>query len=169
MENRTKRRVPCQLRNAEGSYTGMVLDLSPSGLFVQTTAQTELRQRLSLQLQTERGKSVELEVEVARQKHVPARLKAIEKAGVGVRISNAPERYFQFLQEIAARGAEDAVASDSDAQGAAAAPRFRIRVREVAGCRSRRIEVEAESLDVARERALARVGRGWKILTVDDD
>ena len=166
VENRTKRRVPCQLRDAAGSYTGLVLDLSPSGLFVQTTAPVELRQQLELVLQADRGEPLELQVEVARQKHVPARLKAIEKAGLGVRIANAPERYFQFLQEIgkvAGSGVEE------PEPAAAPRPRFRIRVREVAGCRSRRIEVEADDLDKARERALARVGRGWKVLTVDDD
>jgi len=48
-----------------------------------------------------------------------------------------------------------------------AGSRFRVRVSQVSGPRSRRVEVEAADADAAAEAALASLGDGWKVLDVE--
>jgi hypothetical protein len=45
--------------------------------------------------------------------------------------------------------------------------RFRVRVSQIGGSRSRSLEVEATSEDEARREATAACGEGWKILACD--
>src|SRR5215813_10784715 len=46
--NRKKRRIPCQLWVGEREHSALILDLSPSGLFVQTHAKPQRGERVGL-------------------------------------------------------------------------------------------------------------------------
>lgn len=98
--NRKKRRIPCQLWVGEREYNALVLDLSPTGLFIQTHAKTQRGDQLALRLPGHGNAVLDLRVEVVRSKHVPQMLLAAAQGGIGVRIVNAPEDYFQMLDAL---------------------------------------------------------------------
>jgi hypothetical protein len=95
---RAKRRMPCALRHDGSRYSGLVLDLSANGLFVQTSASVEPGDALEIELplpgETE---PVRLRATAARRRVVPARLRTFAQGGVGVRLIGAPEAYFAFV------------------------------------------------------------------------
>ena len=64
MLDRKKRRLPCVLRLGSQQFTGMVLDVSASGVFVQTSAKVSPGDALEMELSV--PGSAEL-VEVARE------------------------------------------------------------------------------------------------------
>ena len=148
--DRKKRRMPCELHVGRRKHSGLVLDMSRSGLFIQTNAKTQPGQHLDLRVSTGSGEPIALVVEVVRRKVVPPRLLAIAQGGVGVRIRNAPETYFGFLALLG---------MDREST-----QRFRVRMRHVSGSRSRMIEVEGEDRPAAEARALEELGEGWKVL-----
>lgn len=171
--------MPCEVRVAERRHSGFVLDLSPSGLFIQTSAKAEPGEQLDVTLSLPSGEEASLGVAVARKKVVPARLLTVAQGGIGVRITRAPEAYFAFVQELGlegaprpagARGRGAGAAGGSEEEEAVAAPdvpRFRVRVSQVSGPRSRRVEVTAADAEAAAAAALESLGEGWKVLDVE--
>ncbi len=151
-KDRKKRRMPCEVHVGGRKHSGLVLDLSPTGLFVQTNAKTSPGQCFDLHLSTGSGDLVRLVVAVVRKKVVPPRLLALAQGGVGVRIKDAPEEYFTFLEELGLAGEKT--------------QRFRVRVKQISGPRTRRIEVEGDDRSSAEKNALGELGEGWKVLDV---
>jgi hypothetical protein len=164
--------MPCQLLVESRWSSGLVLDLSPSGLFIQTHAKTREGQRFDLSVSREEGEPMQLVVEVVRKKVVPPRLVTVAQGGVGVRILSAPEDYYRYLERLGIAGAAPQPRR-SRARAAAAVPepeallRFRVRVSQTSGPRSRRVEVSAADADAARDLALEEIGDGWKVLDVE--
>ena len=171
--DRKKRRMPCELRVGSRVHSGLVLDLSPSGLFIQTNAKTRPGQAVDLSFSTDAGEALALRVEVVRKKVVPPRLLTLAQGGVGVRILSAPEAYYGFLRALGVdgrRGIEMPPERASAPEFAVAAPaeaRFRVRIVQTSGPRSRSIDVAAPDADAARDRALEAVDDGWKVLAVE--
>jgi hypothetical protein len=189
---RTKKRLACALVIEGSRSAGIVLDLSANGLFVQTSANPAPGAKLELEIEIpgEPGRSV-LAVRVARRKIAPPRLKSIVQGGLGLQIENATEAYFRFvaqLQAAEAAGASPAVAAppekpppavkapparkSSDRQSTPRRPilekeRFRVRVSQINGSRSRSLEVSAVSEQAARREVMAASGEGWKILACE--
>ncbi len=160
--NRKKRRIPCQLWVGQREHSALVLDLSPSGLFVQTHARTSRGERVSLRLANE-DHPLDLLVEVVRMKQVPQSLLAAAKGGIGVRITSAPEEYYTLLAGLGITEASKPQFELERAPG----PRFRVHVAQIGGPRSRRVELSAADADAAGAQALAELGAGWKILRVE--
>ena len=80
-------------------------------------------------------------------------------------LCRGPEEYFQFLCRLVPPEQQaPLVFAAEPGEG----PRFRVRVREIGGSRSRRIEVSASDREAARGRALEEIGEGWKILDVEE-
>jgi hypothetical protein len=212
---RTKKRLTCTLVIDASRLSGIVLDLSGTGFFVQTSANpvpgTEIGLELDLPGQEER---LVLAVRVARRKVVPPRLKSVVHGGLGLEIQNAPEAYYGFVAQLqagedgaapssetpsavkpAARKASGAVAASPTESTPPRAPsparklsparksgvrraaparpgapeqkRFRVRVSQTSGSRSRSLDVSAISEAAARREALAACGEGWKILACE--
>jgi hypothetical protein len=191
---RVKRRMTCELALAGREYRGIVLDLSETGIFVQTEATPAPSERLRIRLHAPDGSEVELEATVARRQVAPPQLTTVVRGGLGLRVDRPPEAYFRLLG-MAAAEAQGATAralakgfagspppaaasrSAPAAPPAAAAPpepppepdpAFRVRVKQSDGPRSRTLTVRARSPSEARKRALAELGgRGWEILSVE--
>jgi hypothetical protein len=103
---RTRKRLGCTLELEDGRASGMILDVSAVGLFIQTGAQLEPGDRTTVEFEgPATGQPVRLQCRVARRRSVPVRLKAVIQAGVGVEIEHAPEEFFGMvaaLQEVGA-------------------------------------------------------------------
>jgi hypothetical protein len=129
-------------------------------------------------------------VEVVRKVIVPANLLKVARGGVGVRIINAPEGYYQFMDALGITADSESVQSSKSANQSAGSnaapavadaepepqvsdeppppqPRFKVRIKQSQGPRSRAVEVAAESEDDAQRRALADVGDDWIVLGVE--
>jgi hypothetical protein len=83
------------------NHGGLILDVSPGGLYIQSSAKIKPGDQLEIQMtiQGVEGR-VRLQVEVVRKVVVPARLLKVARGGVGVRIINAPEAYYQFMDDL---------------------------------------------------------------------
>jgi hypothetical protein len=174
----------------------MILDVSASGLFIQTSAAHPPGTRVSIDLNLATGGQLVLQGSVARRKMVPARLRSVETGGIGVRLDYAPEEFFQLIARV--QGAEPKTEAASTpaakpptieraAVRPAAPPRpatpprratpprppapprglYRVRVAQAAGARSRYLDVRAESVTAAQAQVLAELGAGWKVLSCE--
>jgi Tfp pilus assembly protein PilZ len=175
--NRKKRRMPCDVLFEDRRHSGFVLDISPTGLFIQTSAKAKPGDRLDLRLSLPgEARKLPLEAEVVRMVAVPAHLLAVAHGGVGVRIPNPPEAYYDFMETLGvSAGSREAEAESRTAEKSATSAetggqppqRYRVRVKQTQGPRSRSLDVTAGSEDEARDRALAEVGEGWQVLLVE--
>ena len=189
---RKRRQMPCTLMLDGRHHGGLILDVSPGGLYIQSSAKIKPGDQLEIQL-TIPGveERLQLQVEVVRKVVVPARLLKIAHGGVGVRIINAPEAYYQFMDDlgvtedvgtskleqlenrraksaaapaVAAAESKPEPAPEAEAEPPTAQPQFRVRIKQSQGPRSRTVSVEADSEDDARRQALHAAGAGWIVL-----
>jgi hypothetical protein len=188
--------MTCRVHFEGRQHNGIVLDLSGSGLFIQTSAKLSPGARVDIDLSLPDA-TARMQVDVVRRKQVPAQLLTVAQGGIGVRIVSAPESYYRFLhhlqatereqrdteeQAAAASPVRPSVAPAAAAQAAPARPaapaapppappppqpRFRVRVCQTQGARSRVIDTEARSPDEASRQVLAQLGEEWKLLKVD--
>jgi hypothetical protein len=182
---RTKKRLACTLVIEGNDLAGIVLDVSASGLFVQTSANPSPGARLELELEIPgESQRSRLAVRVARKKVVPPRLKGVVHGGLGLQIESAPEPFFRYLAQlqvgetaeaapaVTAPPAKPSPARRSRVRRRASPPpptavveeHFRVRVSQIGGSRSRSLDVSAASEQEARREAMALSGEGWKIL-----
>jgi hypothetical protein len=160
---RHPRRLQCKLVVDSREYTAFVLDLSVSGLFIQTHARPRVGLRLPLVL-THAKPPLELSVEVVRAKRVPPNLLAVVKGGIGVRVVSAPSEYDRLLAELGI--GENAEPFELEAP-AGPGRRFRVHAAQIGGARSRRVDVTASGADEAPALALEELGSDWKVIRVE--
>jgi hypothetical protein len=182
---RIKRRVTCELMLEGRSYRGIVLDLSATGIFVQTEATPAPLARMRIRFHTASGEEFEADAAVARRQVVPRELAGVVRGGLGLRLERPPEAYFRLIgmegiseAKPRALGMETQVVQNRPADAARAPeppksppapalPEYRVRVKQTAGPRSRTLKLGAASRDDARKRALAELGQGWEVLSVE--
>jgi PilZ domain len=158
---RHPRRIPCKLFVAEREYAAMVLDLSASGLFIQTHARPRIGARVRLLLAPPSA-ALELSVQVMRAKQVPQSLMTIAKGGIGVRIVSAPGEYDRLLAQLGI--GENAEPFELEPEPGR---RFRIYAAQLGGSRSRRVDVSALDPESAQALALEELGSDWKVVRVE--
>jgi len=192
---RKRRQMPCTLTLDGRNHGGLILDVSPGGLYIQSSAKIKPGDQFEIQMTIPgvEGRH-QLQVEVVRKVVVPAMLLKVARGGVGVRIINAPEAYYQFMDDLGVtadagtskieqlenRRAKSAVAPpvaeaeskrepepEAEAEPPAPQPQFRARIKQSHGPRSRTVSVEADSEDDARRQALHAAGAGWIVLGVE--
>jgi hypothetical protein len=194
---RKRRQMPCTLTLDGRNHGGLILDVSPGGLFIQSSAKIKPGDQLEIQttLPGVEGR-VRMQVEVVRKVIVPSQLIKVARGGVGVRIINAPEGYYKFMDDLGVtedagtskieqlenRRAKAAVASpvaeaepepepeaepEAEEKPPAPLPQFRVRIKQSKGPRSRTVSVEADSEEDARRQALHAAGAGWVVLGVE--
>ena len=174
-EPRYRKRVPCQLVVGGGSHPGMVLNVSRGGLFVQTGARARPGDRVRIALNASpRLGAIGLEARVVWKRVSPPRLHSVTQGGVGLEIQGASEAWYDFLAGVAAPDAGLERVPRADALPAATRPapallRFRVRMSQTGGPRSRTVVVEGGSEEEARRRALLATGRGWSVLEIEPE
>ena len=169
-ENRSAKRhrwrIACEIVSEGRSQRAIMLDLSESGVFVQTGtrlppgAEVELRVLL-----TDGGESIVLRAKVARNKQVPPQLTSVARGGVGLKILDAPAAFYERLAAL--EGADAPPQPRVAATPQPARTRYRVRVKQNDGPRSRSVEILADSRDDALALALSQVGAGWEAVSAD--
>jgi len=100
---RLKRRVSCDVRVDGTRHVGVVLDMSPGGFFVQTSAMPAVGSTLDVTLRQGSSPPVELRARVANSRQVPRRLASVARGGVGCSVTAPPEAYYQLLGSLSGR------------------------------------------------------------------
>ena len=144
--DRIRRRVTCELQLGGRSYRGIVLDLSETGVFVQTEATPPPGTRLRVRLHASGGIEFEVDATVARRQVAPPQLATVVRGGLGLRVEAPPPAYFKLI------GMESA-SSPGGARGVGGAPNAPV---ERPRPRSRRRRTCAPSSASAPSRATAR-------------
>lgn len=165
---RFRRRMACELIADGRPQRAIVLDVSSTGMFVQTSTRLVPGTPVELQLRFEANdEPITIRARVVRHRSVPANLTVVAQGGVGLRILEAPPSFYESL-----RGQDGDATTERDTAGPVArrpapapppsGPRFRVRVKQTDGPRSRILDVAADTADAARAEALAQLGSGWE-------
>jgi len=166
---RHKWRLPCEIVFEGGRQRSFVIDLSESGLFVQTGVKLRPGSQVEVRLALESmGAPILLRARVARTKQVPAQLTSVAHGGVGLQLLDVPPAWVDAVRRLSSgtslRGAAAAATPPSPR---IALDRFRVRIKQSDGPRMRIVELAAESADHARTLALREAGAGWEALAAD--
>ncbi len=187
---RVKKRVSCALASGGRRYTGVVLDVSPEGLFVQTSAKLEPGAIVDLEMGIGANQTLQMQARVVRAKLVPPELRSIAKGGLGLHIDLPPPEFYEFFANLTRTDLPggEAQKAKTPAEPAAQAkkkkatrkrklpPRmappeaklsYRVRLSQVGGSRTRSVTVECSTISDAERLAIKNVGSGWKVLKVD--
>jgi hypothetical protein len=158
VEPRYKKRVPCRIQVGAGAHRGMVLNVSRSGLFVQTTAGANPGDAVHLELALG---SAELPVDarVVWRRVVAPHLRTVSTGGMGVQIQYASDAWYGFLAGLASNGAADGAGAPADDRLV-----FRVRLRHFGSPRTRTLVIAAADEREARARARQQVGAEWAVL-----
>lgn len=157
---RIKRRLPCDLSFDGGHHSGIVLNVSRSGLFVQVAVAADPGSVVAVDLNGPSGQDLELDARVIWKRIVPSGLMRVAHGGVGLRIKRASESYYEFLRSIV----EPTAMSRANA---APLLRYRVRLKQIGSPRSRSLSVFARSEDTASDQALREVGEGWSVMDIE--
>ena len=172
-EPRFRRRMPCRFALGPRNHSGVVLDVSRTGLFLQTGAPAEVGQPLRIELSSlsSGGRGISLTGEVVWQRLVPAALRNVAEGGVGVKIDAADEGYFELLAQFS--NVEMPVKRNPSTTSRTAEPvpaevqqAYRVQVRQTGGPRSRWIQCKTRTAEDARRIALRRLGAGWEVAEI---
>ena len=94
---REKQRILCDLDLGGEEHSGIVIDYSASGMFVQTTAAAAPGQEVRVALRPQGQEPIDLVATVVRHVKSHRSIAAVQHAGIGLRILSAPENYFTRL------------------------------------------------------------------------
>ena len=98
---RTKMRMACTLHLEESRHSGMVLDVSAGGLFIQTNASPAPGIPVRVELRVPGlPEPIEMQATVARKRMVPPRLRALLKGGIGLQLENPPEEFYALVAKL---------------------------------------------------------------------
>jgi Tfp pilus assembly protein PilZ len=159
-EPRFKKRVPCRLQVTGGSHSGMVLNVSKSGLFVQTTAGASPGDAVHLDLAVGDADPLALDARVVWRRVVAPHLRTVSTGGMGLHVQYADDAWFGFVAGLAA----SAPAEEGAAAPRPETPAFRVRLRLAGSQRTRVLTVAAADAEQARERARQQAGAQWAVL-----
>ena len=95
---RLKQRLTCELVMGDRRHPGIVLDVSPTGLFVQTSASPPPGERVRVKLRCPGRAEVEVVASVARRYVVPRRLVSVAQRRCLRHTDTSRERHWSFKE-----------------------------------------------------------------------
>jgi hypothetical protein len=138
----------------------MLIEVSASGVYIQTSAKVKPGDSLELEVGIPGSEiAIPMSVDVVRQKRVPGRLLTVAQGGIGARITNAPEAFYEYLLSL------DPIVEEAELEPERS---FQVRARQSGGPRTRRLFFGAADEDDAREAAVLQLGAGWEILELSE-
>ncbi len=111
-DKRFRKRIPCAFNAGGRSSSGLVLNVSRSGLFLQTSIPENSGTVVDLELKPldrvelkplDRVEPIALTARVVWRKAVPAQLRTIASGGFGLQIIRADEAYYGLLSALVER------------------------------------------------------------------
>jgi hypothetical protein len=106
---RRKKRFSCELHVKGARHTGIALDVSATGLFIQTNVKPSPGTFVELCMSLPGvAEPVTMQARVARKKAVPPQLLTLAQGGIGLHITRPSEAYLDFIAEMSPEHAEAA-------------------------------------------------------------
>jgi hypothetical protein len=99
-EARTKKTLFCQLECRGRCQPAVVLDLSPSGLFVRTAIAAPRGTEIEVTLRLEGGKTWRLRAEITRDALAGSRPDLLRGLGLGLKIVDVPDGFAEFVESL---------------------------------------------------------------------
>jgi len=99
-EPRTRKTLFCQLACRGRHYPAVVLDLSPSGLFVRTAIVALRGTEVAVTLRLAGGKTWHLRAEIARDAQGGSSRDLLHGLGLGLKITDAPDGFAEFVESL---------------------------------------------------------------------
>jgi len=173
---RKRKRISCELMLNGARYSGIILDLSATGMFVQTTVKPGAGDGVTVKLKPPgRDRAISLETRVARKKLVPPQLLMAAQGGIGLAIVRPVPDYLDFIASLSPEHAEAAARerargprSGRPARAAADAPkRFRVHAVETSSGRKNSYLMTAATEQAATDQVLSQLGGAWQVLFVE--
>ena len=97
---RRKRRYLVEWIAEEIVCTGFTEDISATGIFVRSAFIPRVGTVLALQLLVPAGGKLKVRGRVVRSHRVPQQMRSVHPSGFAIRLSEAPEEYFQLLASL---------------------------------------------------------------------
>ena len=182
---RVKKRIPCTLDQDERQHSGMILNLSHGGVFVQTNFPAEPGSLVDLHFRGPKGDDFEaLQAAVVWRKRISSHMLGTTQSGMGLRFLVAPSQYVDMIERIGEPNGQAATlevnvprreeGTDEPAGSSALGTdgdteRYVVRLAQQGGPRTRQFVLDCSSEEAARTEALKRLGSGWTILEISDD
>ncbi|MBW2270541.1 MAG: PilZ domain-containing protein [Deltaproteobacteria bacterium] len=165
---RLAKRMTCAVSVGDQRFSGVVLNLSQGGLFVQTSAAPQCGASVVLELNPPGDEAaIPLQTEVVWRRVVPQQLRATAQGGMGMKIVRAEENYYSALAGWMRVVVDPGVRVAPETPIESEVVPYRVRVRAPGGPRTRSVSVDAASDEAARRAALSYVGNGWKVIEVE--
>jgi len=165
-EPRVKKRIPCEFTFGGERHTGIVLNMSRSGIYVQTGVVPAEGDDVALDLAPITESPLFLRATVVWKRVVSRRVQG-DHGGMGLQIQAASDTWYDFLDELLPAVKTEDVEPAGRNLSDPGSPRFRARVRFGEQPRTRTLVVAAEDEDQARARALEEAGAGWELLELE--
>jgi len=167
--------MACDLVIGGRRNSGIVLDISYRGVFIQTNAKPKLGTEVEIVMKLPGEKEPDyLQAKVARLKMVPSQLTALAQGGIGFRVLNPPASYRKFVGENAREQAPAPSKTSGSRRSSRSRPksssektRFRVRASPRDGGEPKSYLLTAPSADEAREVAAKKLGESWEIVGVE--
>ena len=97
---RRKRRYLVEWPAEDNLCTGFTEDISPTGIFVRSAYIPRVGAVLALQLLLPSGEKLCVRGRVIRSHRLPQQMRSVLPSGFAIRLSEAPEEYFQLLASL---------------------------------------------------------------------
>jgi hypothetical protein len=165
-DERQKRRLTCRVGHEDQHFRGIVLDISPAGLFIQTTSPIPPGSMVVVEFSSQgNAEAFEVRARVARRRRVPQRLASLMPAGLGLRVLDPPPAYASLiLREDAATRA----VRGPEAEPGPEVVKYRIRMTRRGSPRSRTLVLEATNEDDVRARLAREFGADWDVVELEE-
>ena len=163
--------MPCAVLVSGSRHGGTVLNLSATGLFVESQASPEVGSAITLVVTPSDGEGAfRIVARVARLEPSTERSATQDQFGIGMDIEDAPEHYYGVLADLMGQEMGDrAIPTNGFADPPSVVapevmPRFRVRiVRSTRGWQTRTVILSAVSEGDACRMAIAAAGPGWRV------
>jgi len=154
----------CEIRYGTRQVSGTVTNLALDGLFVNSKVSIPPGSQVEIHIpEAKDAFELTLRAIVVRQRLLPNRVSRLKPQGIGLRILQAPEEYYQLI---------DGDTASSEHTGAPDDPplnTFRVRVLKKGGSCFRILNVTSTSLDAARQEIEQDLGPEWAVTDVFSD
>jgi hypothetical protein len=182
---RKKKRLSCEIVVNESRYSGIAIDVSATGIFIQTNLKPAPGSVVKVGIQLPGiDEPVMLEARVARKKNVPPELLTLAHGGIGLALVRPGDRYLDFIAELSPEHAEavagvrsktSSVRRGGGSGGAArtrsgsttAIKRFRIHAVETASGKRNSFLATCETEQEASDELLKQLGDEWQVLFIE--
>lgn len=99
-EPRKQKNLFCQIECGGNRYPAVILDISPSGMFVRTAASVPLDSDVEVTIRVVGGQAWRVSAKVAREPQSTSSLTSIPGRGLGLRVTRAPDGYAEFVASL---------------------------------------------------------------------